>query len=167
MLIDATADVTLPVLFVTPSTGAAADADSLPTFRVFGQNGPVGNGTGVLFESGAITAITVGSTTIITSNGHGLKVGSVVTIASAGGVTNVNGTRVVTAVTANTFSYTGVTSSGTYTSGGVWHSTGLYGVTLDSTIRAALEIGRTYTLITYGVFSSVVRQLTLYFTRVA
>lgn len=167
ILLDATADVILPFLFTDPATGEADDADALPTFRVFGQNGPVGNGAMSLFEDGNISAITTGATTIVTSAGHGLSVGSVVTIASAGGTTGVNGTHVVTAVTGDTFSFNDTVTSGTYTSGGVWHSTGMYGATLDSAIRSALAIGSSYVVLGYGTFSNDVRIERLYFTRVA
>lgn len=169
MLLDATSDVTLPILFCDPSTFASAQADSLPTFRLFSTDGAVanGNGTASQLEGKAISAIAVGATTTITSTGHGLTTGAVVTISGATGTSNVNGTHQITVTDANTFTFTGSTSSGTYTSGAAWVTPGLYGLTLDSTIRAALEVGKSYTVICYGKFSTVVRALSLNLTVVA
>lgn len=167
MLLDATADRDLLALFTDPTNGEAVNADSLPFFRIFGASGVIGDGTCEVFESGSISAIAVGSTTTITAPNHGLKTGQVVTIAGAGGVSNVNGNRTITVVDGNNFTFTGVTSSGTYTSGGTWKSPGLYKATLDATIRSALEVGKTYKVIYYGTFSGVVRQISDTFTVVA
>lgn len=169
MLIQADADVTIPVLFTDPSSGESVNASALPTFRVFGQDGAIegGNGTAAVLEGKDISAISVGVTTTITSTAHGLSTGAVVTIAGAAGTSNVNGTHQVTEVDANTFTFNDVTSSGTYTSGASWNTPGLYGCTLNSVIRAALEVGRSYLLIAYGVFTSDVRAVEARFTVVA
>jgi hypothetical protein len=169
MLIDGSQDCVVPILFTDPSTGASASPDALPIFRVFSDLGPIvgGNGTADYLESKTISAIAVGATTIITSAGHGLVTGAVVTIAGAAGTTNVNGTHQVTVIDANNFSFTGSVSSGVYTSGATWKTPGLFGCTLDSSIRSSLEAGKNYLLIAYGVFSSVVRAVKERFTVVS
>lgn len=69
-----------------------------------------------------ITAITVGNPAIVTSAGHGLSDGDVVTIASVAGTmsTTLNSTsRVISNVTTDTFALLDFDSTGlTYTSGG-------------------------------------------------
>lgn len=78
----------------------------------------VATGTG---GAKTITAVTVGKPAIVTSAGHGLTNGNVVTIASVAGTmaTLVNSTYVIANVTTDTFSLVGVDTTGlTYTSGG-------------------------------------------------
>lgn len=159
MLVDATQDIIIPILTVNPSTGAAVAADALPTFRVITGNGPVANGggTAAVLETEAISAITTGATTTVTSAGHNLSTGAVVTISGAAGTTGVNGTHSITVVDANTFTFNDVSTSGTYTSGASWLTPGLYAVTLDSTLRSALEPGRNYALVCYAVIAGSVR----------
>lgn len=166
MLIDASADVVLPGLFTDPDTGESADPDANPIFRVFGADGSVtnGNGSGAPLETKTISAISTGPTTTVTSTAHGLATGSVVTIAGAAGTTGVNGTHPVTVSDANTFTFDDVSTSGTYTSGASWKTTGLFGFTLNSTIRAALQVGRSYLLVAYGVFSGTRRAIQQTFT---
>ncbi len=66
-----------------------------------------------------ISGVTLGNPTIITATAHGFTVGDVVTIASVGGATTVNGTWVVTNKTTNTFAIGLDTTGGSaYTSGG-------------------------------------------------
>lgn len=166
MLIDASSDVSIPVLFTDPSTGASANPDALPTFRIMADDGPVenGNGTAEILESGDISAIVTGATTTVTSTDHGLSTGAVVTIAGAAGTSNVNGTHPITVTDANTFTFDDVSSSGTYTSGATWKTPGLFKLVLDSTIRSSLEVGRSYMAICYGVFTSVQRVVQQTFT---
>ena len=151
MLISITSDVTLPILF-TDEAGTPRVLTSLPTFRIFGQNGPVTNaaGTAALFDSKAISAIITGATTTVTSTAHGLVTGSIVNITGATGTTSVNGFHVVTVIDANTFTFNNVVTSGTYIgSAAAWDTPGLYGCEFDSTVRSALEVGRNYLLIAY------------------
>lgn len=150
--VDASGDFTLPFMLDDPQSGAALDADALPPFRVVhGDAGQVGFGTGALFESGVITGCTAATPAVVTSNAHGLATGCAVTVASVGGVSGVNGVRTVTVTGANTFSLDGTVGSGSYTSGGTWHTTGLYGFTFDGSLLAALEPGETYTVFVYPV----------------
>jgi hypothetical protein len=68
-----------------------------------------------------ISAITKANPCVVTSTGHGLAVGTVVVLASIGGMTELNDrAAVITAVTTNGFTLGGVDSSGytAYTSGG-------------------------------------------------
>lgn len=170
MLIDASSDVVLPVAFVDPSTGALDTADALPTFRIIGDDGAVegGNGTAALMESGTISAIATGATTTVTCDAaHGLSTGAVVTITGADGTSNVNGTHPITVTGSTTFTFNDVVSSGTYTSGASWFTPGLYALTLDSVIRAALEAGRNYLCLCNGTFSSVIRTQQIRFTVVS
>lgn len=170
MLIDLTADTTILILFTDPETGESESADSLPTFRIFGQNGAVTNGAGTaeVFEDGNISAISTGATTTVTTSGaHGLVTGSVIQIAGAAGTTGVNGVHQITVTSSTQFTFNDVASSGTYTSGASWMTPGLYGCVLDATIRSALEVGRNYTLVCYGVFGSDVRAKEIGFTVVA
>lgn len=169
MLIDASSDVSIPLLFTDPATGECDTPDALPKFRVLGMNGPVANAEGTVeqLESGAISAISTGATTTITSTAHGLATGAVVEIANAAGTTGVNGVHPITVTDANNFTFNDVVSSGTYTSGATWVTPGLFAAVLDSAIRAALEVGRNYLLICYGIFGSDVRTLQERFTVVS
>lgn len=68
-----------------------------------------------------ITGATKANPCVITATGHGFKTGVQVTIASVGGMTQLNGnTYTITRIDANSFSLDGVNSTayGTYTSGG-------------------------------------------------
>lgn len=166
MLLDVTADVSIPVLFIDPDTFASAIPDALPVFRIMADDGPVenGNGTASVLEGGDISAIETGATTTVTSEDHGLSTGAVINIAGADGTTDVNGTHQITVVDADNFTFDDIATSGTYTSGATWTTPGLYKLTLDSTIRSALEVGRSYLAIAYGTFSSVQRVVQQAFT---
>lgn len=129
---------TLPGTLITKNTsGTPTDATSLPTFRVYGPSGVMANGTGTASfkDSGSITAATNASPIVITSAGHNLSSGALVTISGVLGNTAANGTFTVTVVDGNTFSLNGSTGNGTWTSGGTWHITGLY--TFTATLSGA------------------------------
>lgn len=69
----------------------------------------------------SITGATQANPCVITATGHGLRTGVQVTIASVGGMTQLNGnTYTITVIDANSFSLNGVNSTGygAYTSGG-------------------------------------------------
>lgn len=78
----------------------------------------------ILRSVGTMTAATNANPSVITFTAHGLGVGDIVTIGSVTpvvGATGLNGTFVVTAVTANTFSvvgFTGAAGPGVWASGG-------------------------------------------------
>ncbi len=66
----------------------------------------------------AISAATNASPIVITSATHGYTTGDVVTIAGVAGNTAANGTWTIIVLTSTTFSLTGSTGNGAYTSGG-------------------------------------------------
>jgi Ubiquitin-activating enzyme E1 FCCH domain len=138
---------TLQALLQTrnPSGFAPINADELPTWRVYGQTGIVQNGTAAKLQSGSITNATNVNPIVITSAGHGLVSGSVVTIAGVGGNTNANGTWVVTVIDQNTFSIP-ATGNSAYTSGGTWNATGLYSASIAATALNGYASGVTYTI---------------------
>lgn len=72
-------------------------------------------------KAATITGATNANPCVITATGHGFRTGISVTIASVGGMTQLNGnTYTITRIDANSFSLDGVNSTayGTYTSGG-------------------------------------------------
>lgn len=70
-----------------------------------------------------VTGVAIGSPPEITaSSAHGYYTGTRITIAGVSGVTNVNGSHIITVTGASTFTLNGVTSTGTYTGGGTTHA---------------------------------------------
>lgn len=134
---------------VTDADDAPADADAAPTFRVYGQNGLVaaGDGTAALAESGSLSGASNANPVVVTTTAaHGVTTGQPVTVSGVTGNTAANGNRTATYVSPTTFSL-GVAGNGAYVSGGAWHSTGLYRVTLSGAVLASLESGKTYTVV--------------------
>jgi hypothetical protein len=78
-------------------------------FRVRSANVPV-----------AVTAATNASPIVLTSTGHSLNTGDVISVSGVVGNTAANGVFTVTKVDANTFSLNGSTGNGAYVSGGTW-----------------------------------------------
>jgi hypothetical protein len=82
-------------------------------------------------RSGTVAAASNTSPIVITSTGHNLVTGSVITIAGVGGNTAANtdlangAPWTVTALTADTFSLNGSNGNGGYTSGGHWSATSI------------------------------------------
>ena len=130
------------------------DADSSPTYRVYGPAGLLAGGSGSLgtfFDTAAIAGATNASPIVVTSANHKLSTGTRVTIAGVGGNIGANGNFTVTSTGADTFSLDGSTGTGVYTSGGAWHVSGLYLLSLD-TSDAAYQAGVFYNaLVTYVV----------------
>lgn len=158
-----------PLGLVNLATGAPANPDANPTFRVYGQTGLVSTGNGTLspFESGSITGATNANPIVITAVAHGLSTGAWVRITGVGGNTNANGLRQVTALTADTFSI-GVAGNGAYTSGGTWKTEGLYlldltAATLPSLV-AALEESMNYAVDVSWSESAAAKKATFQFT---
>jgi hypothetical protein len=130
--------------------GAPVDADAVPTFRAYGQNGLLNGGTGsaALAETGVINNATEATPIVVTTTAaHGVTTGQPVTVSGVGGNTAANGSHTATYVSPTTFSLDGTTGNAPYTSGGAWHSTGLYRVTLTGGVLASLESGKTYKVI--------------------
>ena len=140
-------DDTLTGLILTANGSLTpTDAVAVPTFRVYGPNGLMTNGTGVsaLQNSGNITGATNNSPIVITSASHGLQTGARVTISGVSGNTAANGSFTITRVDGNSFSLDGSTGNGSYTSGGTWHVSGLYGFSLDVDSGDGYEAGSLY-----------------------
>jgi ubiquitin-activating enzyme E1-like protein len=116
---------------ITAETARALNDLQARLARLEFDNAPVGN-TDPVFEkfdvqitaydssaTGTISGVTNTTPAVIDSTAHGLLTGQVVTIASVGGATGVNGNFQVTVVDANHFSVP-VAAGGAYTSGGTW-----------------------------------------------
>jgi len=152
-------DETMSLYFqVATSSGVAVNADSLPTWRVYGPDGALTAATGSASfgDSGSVTAASNASPIVITSTAHGLSTGSRVTVSGVGGNTAANGTFTITRVSADTFSLDSSTGNGSYTSGGTWNVTGLYKVTVDCTEANGFEEGVNYQILLTGAVSSAV-----------
>lgn len=148
------------------AAGAPVEPDSAPAFKVLGQNGLISSGSGAasIFESGSVTGATNANPIVITAAGHAVQSGQSVTVASVGGNTAANGNFIATYVSGTQFSLNGATGNGSYTSGGTWRTTGLYKVALSGAILAALEAGKTYTIILTWLESTVQRSMQGTFT---
>lgn len=157
-------DIVLP--FVIEDNNLPYEPDAAPTFKVYGVDGPINNGSGSAskMETGSITGATNASPVVITSAGHGLKVGQYVKVSGVLGNTGANGSYIVSAVTTDTFSLSGSTGNGSYTSGGTWTTVGLYKVTLTGAVLSALAAGRTYTVMVTWTTSSSPRSKEITFT---
>jgi hypothetical protein len=120
-------------------TGPGSFGNSSLSFRT--GAGISGMPAASLATSTAITnAVNNGSGLIrLTATGHGLSTGYYAVVASVGGVTNANGTWVVTVIDANTLDLQGSTFSGTYTSGGTV-TIGACGVEVSAASMAASDI---------------------------
>lgn len=145
--IDAESGGTLLFTLRSPS-GAPVEPDSAPTFKIVGPQGYIGgsgmSGSASSLESGNVTGATNASPIVISYSPSGVApvvVGQSVTIASVGGNTAANGEWTVSAVTSTSFTLSGSTGNGAYTSGGTWKTTGLYKITVPS---SGLTPGQTY-----------------------
>lgn len=151
---------TIAICVLTASSGVPTDADALPTYRVYDDDGIVLTGTAALKDSGNISDATNASPIVITSTGHGLNTGTQVEVASVSGNTAANGTFTVTRVDDNTFSLDGSTGNGAYTTGGTWHASGLYGISIDATTGNGFASGANYSiLVSYAISSAQQAQL--------
>lgn len=151
---------------IRDSSNVPIEPDAAPTWRLYGPNSLVANGTGsaASLETGSITGATNATPIVVTSAAHGLTAGMSVTVASVGGNTAANGTFRVSAADTNTFTLSGSAGNGSYTSGGTWKSTGLYRITLSGSVLSALAAGNTYTLVVYWLESAARRSTTITFT---
>lgn len=131
-------------LLVTDASGTPVNTDALPTFRVYGPDGFVKEGTTSFRDSASITNATNASPIVVTSTDHGLTTGAMVTITGVTGNTAANGTFRVTRIDSNTFSLDGSSGDGAYISGGTWNVTGLYGFSVDATGVDGYEAGESY-----------------------
>ncbi len=134
----------LGALQVTDANLTPVNADALPTFRIYGPDGFVENGTCSFKDSAAVTAAGNATPIQITSATHGLTTGARITITGVTGNTAANGTFTVTKVNDNVFSLDGATGNGSYISGGTWNKTGLYQYTIVALGASGYEAGETY-----------------------
>lgn len=154
-------------VIIKNSSDTPVDADSLPTYRVYGPLGIMTNGTGSLGlmdpgpAGGAITGATNASPIKITSNGHNLTTGTQVNVVGVGGNTAANGTWVVTVVDSNNFDLNGSTGNGVYVAAtGTWHVTGLYEFTFTPVGANGFVQGVTYcVLVTTTISGTVIADL--------
>lgn len=153
-------DTLVGSVLVTNTSNTPIDADALPTYRVYGPDGFVESGSVTRRDSGAITGATNDSPIVITSSSHGLTTGSYVTISGVAGNTAANGTFLVTKVDANSFSLDDSTGNGSYTSGGEWHATGLYKLSIPALGVSGYEKSEVYQVaLIYEISSTVHGQL--------
>lgn len=105
------------------------------------ENTGRGNFTQTGYLSGSVTAASNAAPIVITSNGHGLNVGDMVVVAAVSGNTAANGTWPVSAVTTNTFTLSGSSGNGAYTSGGTWNRFGTNSSWSNATTLGYPDIG--------------------------
>lgn len=151
-----TLDNTLKGSVVTRTAAKVpTNADSLPTYRIYGPTGLMTSGTGTtsLRNTGSITGATNANPIVITSTAHGLTTGTRVTISGVLGNTAANGTWVVTVLSADTFSIA-TTGNGAYTSGGTWNVSGLYLLSHSISSGSGYEAGTTYSILVSFAISS-------------
>jgi len=149
------------------SSSVPTNADSTPTFRVYGPSGTLmTNGTGSLTQkdTGSITGATNATPIVITSTNHKLSTGNRVTITGVQGNTAANGTFNVTVLTANTFSLDSSVGNGSYTSGGSWNLSGVYDFSITPTAANGYASGSTYLVLVTDIVSSVTKVGTYRFT---
>lgn len=137
-------DTFLGALQVTDTSFSPINADALPTFRVYGPDGFVENGTCAFKDSASVTSATNASPISISSSGHGITTGARITITGVTGNSAANGTFTATRVDDNSFTLDGSTGNGSYISGGTWNKTGLYQYTINALGASGYETGETY-----------------------
>jgi len=124
-------DTLIGLLLSEDADGTPKDADVLPTFRVYGNGDFLISGVCSLIDTGTITGATNVNPIVVTSVNHGLTNGTLVTVSGVVGNTAANVTAVISGVTDDTFTLTGVAGNGAYTSGGSWHVAGAYEFEID------------------------------------
>jgi len=153
-------DTLVGTLLVTNSSWTPIDADALPNYRIYGPNGFLQAGSVTRRDSGSLTGASNASPISVTSALHGLTTGAYITITGVTGNTAANGTWLVTKVDDNTFTLDDATGNNSYISGGEWHLTGLYGVSIVAQGVSGFEKSEVYQIVyTYEVSSVVQEQL--------
>ena len=160
-------DVAITGLIQTRNTSTLTPIapDAAPVMRVYGDDGGLNEtATLSLKDTGVVTDASNASPIVITSAAHGLQVGMRVVVASVGGNTAANGTWTISAVTDDTFTLSGSTGNGSYTSGGTWHVLGLYLLTITPTAGNGYSEGVTYNGLVSWAVSSVAQNSLFNFT---
>lgn len=145
------------ILQTRDASSRPTDADAAPRRHVYGPSGQATavSGQSAFHHTGTVTGATNATPIVITSAGHGLETGARVTITGVIGNTAANGTFIITRVDANSFSLDGSVGNGVYTSGGVWHMSGLYAHLIVCTAGNGFASGSTYVIVsTYALSSS-------------
>ena len=126
-------ETTLPLVVLAKGPGnTPVNLDSLPWYRCYGPSGlmPLGTGTLGYKDSKSISSASAAAPIVVASASHGLTTGNYVTVSGSQGLAGLNGTFQVSVVDGDHFSLNGSSGTGSYTGGGVWNVTGLYGGSL-------------------------------------
>jgi hypothetical protein len=144
-------------LLVRDTGLSPVDADSPPIYRIYGPTGVLSGVTGActFLDTGTITAATNASPVVYTCPNHGLASGFVVSVTGVLGNTGANASGICTVIDANTFSLDGSAGTGTYTSGGNWHMTGLYTYTFPVATASGFEVGTLYVTVLEGTSGGI------------
>lgn len=144
-------------IVIKNSSSTPLNADAAPTYRVYGPNGVMANGTGTLAlkDTGSVSTASNTSPVVITTTApHGLTNGTRVTIAGVTGSTTANGTFTVQNAGASTFELAGTSAGGAGT-GGTWNATGVYNLTVTPTAANNYVQGATYHVLVTAYLSGV------------
>lgn len=131
---------------VKNTSNTPVNADALPTYRVYDQDGIVVNGTVAEAEGANITNVTGSSPLRVWSSAHGMSTGGYLTVEDVGGETGANGTFSITRIDADSFTLDGSSTVASYTSGGNWNTTGAYTASIACTGGNGFEQGGVYTI---------------------
>lgn len=142
-------------MLVRNTSNVPVNSDELPTYRVYGPNGFVEDGTCAFRDTDSVSNASNEAPIIITSAAHGLTTGARVTITGVLGNTAANGTFTVTRIDANTYSLDSSSGNGAYTSGGTWNVTGWYGFTISATGTNGYEKSENYQVLFVYEISTV------------
>jgi hypothetical protein len=135
---------------VEDSSGVPHDPTSPPAFRIYGGGTtPMSNGQGSAgkIDTGNVTGATNATPVVIASAAHGLNTGTRVTVAGVGGNGGANVETTITFVDSGHFSLDGSAGAGAYTSGGTWHVSGLYQISITINGGDGYVAGQTYFLL--------------------
>jgi hypothetical protein len=155
---------TTVVLVTSVSTGAPNDADALPTFRIYGDEGTVASGTCSLLDSGTVvTASNATPIVVTTSAPHGLNTGARVNISGVTGNSGANGSFTITKTGSTTFTLNNSTGAGAGT-GGSYHVVGAYALTVNVLGASGFEAGGNYTAVIDYALSTVAQCQIVTFT---
>lgn len=132
------------------------NADTAPIYRVYGPDGLIPGMTGSCYvmETGGVSGATNASPVVYTASNHNLTTGCVATVSGVVGNTGANATGVVTVLSVNTFSLANTSGSGSYTGGGTWNTTGLYGYNFVASPANGFESGVCYMVLLEGTCNS-------------
>lgn len=167
MLLDLiTLEDTLTVPIKVDNGSTPTNADSAPTYRVYGPSGFMAAGSLSTFQDTATNisgATNANPIVVTTSAAHNLNNGTRVTITGVVGNTAANTSAQVANKTDTTFEMSGVAGNGSYTSGGTWNVSGLYAFSLACTAAAGFEAGKAYSVFVTAVVSGTTRAWTYRF----